>query len=50
METIMLPVTYDKVDPNRVVAVESKADKLWAAIRDDTEIPAELLKDAKKTG
>ncbi|MFI2506351.1 LCP family protein [Streptomyces sp. NPDC018972] len=50
MQTIMLPVTYDKVDPNRVVAVESKAEKLWTAIRDDTEIPAELLKDAKKTG
>ncbi|ELP70239.1 LCP family protein [Streptomyces turgidiscabies] len=39
METVMLPVAYDKVDPNRVVAVEPQADALWKAIRTDSPIP-----------
>jgi LCP family protein required for cell wall assembly len=39
METIMLPVAYDKVDPNRVVAAEPQATQLWKAIRTDSPIP-----------
>lgn len=39
METIMLPVAYDKADPNRVVAAEPQATQLWKAIRTDTEVP-----------
>ncbi|MFG3074660.1 LCP family protein [Streptomyces sp. NPDC048225] len=44
METIMLPVAYDKVDPNRVVAAEPQASTLWKAIRGDQEIPESAKK------
>ncbi|MGV9888469.1 LCP family protein [Streptomyces sp. NPDC003395] len=49
METIMLPVAYDKVDPNRVVAAEPQASTLWKAVRDDAEIP-ESAKKSPATG
>ncbi|WP_329259507.1 LCP family protein [Streptomyces sp. NBC_01478] len=49
METIMLPVAYDKVDPNRVVAAEPQAGTLWKAIRADSEIP-ESAKKSPATG
>ncbi|PZT77321.1 MULTISPECIES: LCP family protein [unclassified Streptomyces] len=44
METIMLPVEYDKIDRNRVVAVESRASALWKAIREDAPIPESAKK------
>ncbi|GAA3786820.1 LCP family protein [Streptomyces phyllanthi] len=49
METIMLPVEYDKKDPNRVVAAEPQAKTLWKAIRNDSEIP-ESAKKSPATG
>ncbi|MFC7794862.1 LCP family protein [Streptomyces cinereoruber] len=49
METIMLPVAYDKKDPNRVVAAEPNASQLWKAVREDTEIP-ESAKKSPATG
>ncbi|MGW0823097.1 LCP family protein [Streptomyces sp. NPDC002845] len=49
METIMLPVEYDKTDPNRVVAAEPQATQLWKAIRTDSEIP-ESAKKSPATG
>ncbi|MEV4681324.1 LCP family protein [Streptomyces kurssanovii] len=49
METIMLPVAYDKVDPNRVVAAEPQATELWKAIREDSAIP-ESAKKSPATG
>lgn len=49
METIMLPVAYDKVDPNRVVAAQPQAEQLWKAIRSDAEIP-ESAKKSPATG
>ncbi|MEQ8146672.1 LCP family protein [Streptomyces sp. OP7] len=49
METIMLPVAYDRTDPNRVVAAEPQASTLWKAIRSDTEIP-ESAKKSPATG
>ena len=49
METIMLPVAYDKTDPNRVVAAEPQASTLWKAIRKDAEIP-ESAKKSPATG
>ncbi|MEU7423541.1 LCP family protein [Streptomyces sp. NPDC040750] len=49
METIMLPVAYDKVDPNRVVAAEPQATQLWKAIRSDDTIP-ESAKKSPATG
>ncbi|MFF9347774.1 LCP family protein [Streptomyces sp. NPDC014734] len=49
METIMLPVAYDKVDPNRVVAAQPQAKTLWKAIREDTAIP-ESAKKSPATG
>ncbi|WP_371668597.1 LCP family protein [Streptomyces sp. NBC_00289] len=50
METIMLPVSYDKVDPNRVVAAEPQASTLWKAIRNDSEIPASAKKSPATGG
>ncbi|WP_328332622.1 LCP family protein [Streptomyces sp. NBC_00455] len=50
METIMLPVQYDKVDPNRVVAAEPQATQLWKAIHTDTEIPASAKKSPAHGG
>lgn len=49
METIMLPVQYDKRDPNRVVAAEPQATRLWKALRSDEEIP-ESAKKSPATG
>jgi LCP family protein required for cell wall assembly len=49
METIMLPVAYDKVDPNRVVAAEPQASQLWKAVRSDAQIP-ESAKKSPATG
>ncbi|MCN9242915.1 LCP family protein [Streptomyces sp. RY43-2] len=49
METIMLPVAYDKIDPNRVVAAEPQATTLWKAIRTDEQIP-ESAKKSPATG
>ncbi|MFF7359410.1 LCP family protein [Streptomyces sp. NPDC008125] len=49
METIMLPVAYDKVDPNRVVAAHPQSDDLWKAIRTDATIP-ESAKKSPATG
>ncbi|MBO1335587.1 LCP family protein [Streptomyces sp. VRA16 Mangrove soil] len=49
METIMLPVAYDKIDPNRVVAAEPQASTLWKALRADKTIP-ESAKKSPATG
>ncbi|MFJ9175620.1 LCP family protein [Streptomyces sp. NPDC102360] len=50
METIMLPVAYDKADPNRVVAAQPQADTLWKAIRGDREIPESAKKSPAAGG
>ncbi|MER6982494.1 LCP family protein [Streptomyces carpinensis] len=50
METIMLPVAYDKIDPNRVVAAEPQASELWKAIRSDSPIPESAKKSPAKGG
>ncbi|MFC9173271.1 MULTISPECIES: LCP family protein [Streptomyces] len=50
METIMLPVAYDKVDPNRVVAAEPQAGQLWKALREGTAIPEEAKKSPATGG
>jgi LCP family protein required for cell wall assembly len=34
-----LPVTYDPEDPNRVVPMKSKAERMWAALKRDAVIP-----------
>lgn len=34
-----LPVTYDPADPDRVVPLESKAARVWAALKRDAAIP-----------
>ncbi len=49
METIMLPVAYDKVDPNRVVVAEPQATQLWDALRRDEKVPASA-KDSPAKG
>ncbi|MGW2821047.1 LCP family protein [Streptomyces sp. NPDC001443] len=50
METIMLPVSYDTIDPNRVVAAEPQASKLWKALRTDSEIPESAKKSPARGG
>ena len=50
METIMLPVAYDKVDPNRVVTAEPQASTLWKALRTDSDIPASAKKSPATGG
>jgi LCP family protein required for cell wall assembly len=50
METIMLPVQYDKVDPNRVVAAEPQASELWKALRSDSPIPESAKKSPAHGG
>ncbi|MFD3544903.1 LCP family protein [Streptomyces sp. NPDC058655] len=49
METVMLPVAYDKVDRNRVVVAQPQADQLWAALLKDEKIPASA-KDSPAKG
>lgn len=50
METIMLPVAYDKIDKNRVVAVEPQSGQLWEALRNDQPIPASAKKSPATGG
>lgn len=50
METIMLPVAYDKIDKNRVVAVEPQCSQLWDALRKDQPIPASAKKSPATGG
>lgn len=50
METIMLPVAYDKVDPNRVIIAEPQAGQLWEALRADQPIPATAKKSPATGG
>ncbi|WP_434092457.1 LCP family protein [Streptomyces flaveolus] len=50
MDTIMLPVAYDKIDHNRVVAAEPQASTLWKAIRSDDEIPESATKSPATGG
>ncbi|WP_406430358.1 LCP family protein [Streptomyces sp. NBC_01589] len=49
METIMLPVAYDKIEPARVIAAQPQAGDLWKAIREDVTIP-ESAKKSPATG
>ncbi|MEV7413770.1 LCP family protein [Streptomyces sp. NPDC089919] len=50
METIMLPVAYDQIDPNRVVVAEPQATDLWTAVREDKKIPAAAKKSPASGG
>lgn len=49
METIMMPVKYDAIDRNRVVAAEPQATRLWKAIRTNGRVP-ESAKKSPATG
>ncbi|MCY0934020.1 LCP family protein [Streptomyces sp. H34-S4] len=50
METIMLPVAYDKIDKARVVVAEPQAGQLWEALRNDKTIPASAKKSPATGG
>lgn len=50
METIMLPVAYDKIDPNRVIAAEPQVTQLWEALRNDRKVPASAKDSPAKGG
>jgi LCP family protein required for cell wall assembly len=43
-DTLMLPVAYDRIDPNRVVPAEPQDQQLWQALREDGPIPASARK------
>ncbi|NLU74814.1 LCP family protein [Streptomyces sp. HNM0575] len=45
-----LPVTYDPQDPNRVVPIKSKAEKMWAAIKRDADVPKSAEKGSASDG
>ncbi|MFC7302833.1 LCP family protein [Streptomyces monticola] len=49
MDTLMLPVAYDKQDPNRVIAAEPQAGELWAALKADRPVP-DSAKKSPATG
>ncbi|MFF3936750.1 LCP family glycopolymer transferase [Streptomyces phaeofaciens] len=40
MHMVTMPVRYDPADPNRVVVLESKAEQVWTALKNDRPIPA----------
>ncbi len=44
MDTIMLPVSYDRADPDRVVPAEPQAGTLWKALREDAPVPESARK------
>ncbi|MEU2504799.1 LCP family protein [Streptomyces sp. NPDC007863] len=46
VQMITLPVTYDPVDPNRVVPLEAQAEQVWKALRADRPVPASATEDA----
>ncbi|MET8942544.1 LCP family protein [Streptomyces sp. NPDC004542] len=50
MDTIMLPVRYDTQDPNRVVAAQPQANRLWRALRKDEAVPASARKSPARGG
>ncbi len=50
MQTIMLPVAYDRQDPNRVVAAQPQAGELWKALRADKPVPAAAKKSPATGG
>ena len=43
LRTVMLPVEYDRRDPNRVVPREPQAEQVWAALRADRPIPGSAI-------
>ncbi|MFD9127596.1 LCP family protein [Kitasatospora sp. NPDC059571] len=50
MDTLMLPVAYDRIDPNRVVPAEPQDQQLWQALRDDHAVPAAARKSPAHGG
>ncbi|MHC3814964.1 LCP family protein [Streptomyces sp. DT9] len=50
MDTIMLPVAYDRIDPNRVVAAQPQAKMVWKALREDSAIPGSARKSPATGG
>ncbi|MFJ8697487.1 LCP family protein [Streptomyces roseolilacinus] len=50
MDTVMLPVVYDRTDPNRVVPAGPQADAVWKAIREDTPVPAAARRSPASAG
>ncbi|WKX72613.1 LCP family protein [Streptomyces sp. XD-27] len=44
MRMITLPVMYDPQDPDRVSPMDSKAKRVWQALRDDKDVPKSATK------
>ncbi|NJQ13782.1 LCP family protein [Streptomyces bohaiensis] len=52
LQTVTLPVGYDRADPNRVVPLEPQATGVWDALRADVPVPEHLTEgsDAEPGG
>ncbi|MFF8387660.1 LCP family protein [Streptomyces kanasensis] len=50
MDTVMLPVAYDRTDPNRVVPAQPQADEVWRALREDAPVPASARRSPASAG
>lgn len=46
MHMVTLPVTYDTIDPNRVVPLKKETQLVWDALKADKPIPADATKDS----
>ncbi|UQA93089.1 LCP family protein [Streptomyces halobius] len=46
VDMVTLPVTYDKVDPDRVLPLEMQSRQVWDALRQDQAIPPSAIKDS----
>jgi LCP family protein required for cell wall assembly len=46
VKMITLPVRYDPSDPNRVLPLKKPSRQVWAALRQDKQIPASATKDS----
>ncbi|MDG4861757.1 LCP family protein, partial [Streptomyces sp. T-3] len=46
MHMVTLPVTYDTIDPNRVIPLKKETRLVWDALKADKPIPADATKDS----
>lgn len=50
MQMLTMPVRYDPDDPNRVVPLERKAERVWEALRDDRRVPKSAVDGSAGSG
>ena len=50
MQMLTMPVRYDPDDPNRVVPLEHRTQRVWEALREDRPVPASVVKGSAGAG